>query len=116
MSLVDQQSESSAVFGTIALFRAGQGLAVGVMFVIVQVDFILLSLKHTVIYISCSVDCQFERSIISQICQIQPYLRKANLRTAEKIKINFLALNTSIYSVSRYDILKILVQQLPITG
>ena len=35
--LIDQESKPSAVFGTIALFRAGQGLAVGIMFVIVQV-------------------------------------------------------------------------------
>ena len=112
MSLVDQQSESSAVFGTIALFRAGQGLAVGVMFVIVQVDIIQLSLKHTVICISFSVNWQFEHSILSQVRQIQANLRKANLRTADKRKINYLALNTSRYSVSRYN-LKILVQQLP---
>ena len=35
--LVDQESRPSAVFGTIALLRAGQGLAVGILFVIVQV-------------------------------------------------------------------------------
>ena len=35
--LVDQESRPSTVFETIALLRAGQGLAVGIMFVIVQV-------------------------------------------------------------------------------
>ena len=55
MSLVGQESRPSTVFGIIALFRAGQGLAVGIMFVIVQVTVttvILLSLKPFVISVA----------------------------------------------------------------